>query len=76
MDQWIFYGITVKNAFLSHNLYKSHLYCFPLSSSTDEGPAVHMSSVCVGLEQLRAPQWGAPAVQGPGGHLPGAALSK
>ncbi len=38
MDQWIFYGITVKNAFLSHNLYKSHLYCFPLSSSTDEGP--------------------------------------
>lgn len=37
---------------------------------------MYLPAVCFRLEQLCASQWGSAAVPGPGGHLPGAALSK
>lgn len=39
-------------------------------------PSVYLPAVCFRLEQLCASQWGSAAVPGPGGHLPGAALSQ
>lgn len=39
-------------------------------------PSVHVSPVCIWLEQLCASRRRAPAVTRPGGHLPGAALAQ